>query len=396
MDNDRLVSNTGQPSANPIDDVAAAVAAALIDPVDFPSLTLSVVPGDTVAVAVDRELPQVGSVTAAVIATLLDANVAAEQILVVLADANDESRIVEMLPTDIVAAIRIATHDPADKNALAYLAASAAGDPIYVNRIICDADFAIPIGRVVIDTVTGEYTVTGGVFPSFADIGTQQRLATRTADGEPDTSKREVDEAQWLLGARFTVQLISGAGDTLLQAMAGDIDSVRAKVAGLADSLWNFDVPDQAALVVAAIPGDASQQTWANVARAVTASARIVQDDGDQPAAIAICTDLEHPPGPATRLIIGCASLEEAESLITEGEFVDADVAVQLIRVLRHTKIYLLSQLAENIVEDLGMAYVADASEVNNLCQRHATCTLVANAQHAWPSLAGTSSAVNS
>ena len=79
LDDNRLLSNAGAPTANPIGDVSAAVAAALIDPVDFPSLSDSVVPGDTVAIAVDRELPQVGSVTAAVVATLLEANVAAEK-----------------------------------------------------------------------------------------------------------------------------------------------------------------------------------------------------------------------------------------------------------------------------------------------------------------------------
>ncbi len=390
------MSKSGEPSAEPIDDVSAAVAVALIDPVDFPSLSDSVVSGDTVAIAVDRELPQVGSVTAAVIATLLEANVAAEKIMVVLADSNDESLIGQKLPADIFAAINVTTHDPTDKNALAYLAASTAGDPIYVNRIICDADFAIPIGRVVVDTDSGNHIVTGGVFPSFADIGTQQRLASSAAGDKAKNRKREVDEAQWLLGARFTVQLVSGAGDTLLRAMAGDIDSVRAKVAGLAASLWNFEVPDEAALVVATIPGDASQQTWANVARAVTAAARIVRKDGDSPTAIAVCSELDLPPGPATSLIIGSANLDEAETLIAEGEFVDADSATKLIRVLRDTKIYLLSQLAENVVEDLGMAWVADPSEINNLCQRHETCTLLANAQHAWPSLVGANSAVNS
>lgn len=388
------MSKSGEPSAEPIDDVSAAVAAALIDPVDFPSLSDSVVTGDVVAIAVDRELPQVGSVTAAVIATLLEAGVAAGNIMVVLADSNDESLIGQSLPDDIFAGINVSLHDPTDKNALAYLAASAAGDPIYVNRIICDADFAIPVGRVVVDVESGKHTVTGGVFPSFADIGTQQRLASAASGDKAKNRKREVDEAQWLLGARFTVQLVSGAGDSLLHAMAGDIDSVRAKVAGAAARLWNFEVPEEAALVVATIPGDASQQTWANVAQAVTAAARIVREDGDTPTAIAVCSELSLPPGPATSLIIGSADLDEAETLIAEGEFVDADSATKLIRVLRNTKIYLLSQLAESVVEDLGMAWVADPAEINNLCQRHATCTLLANAQHAWPTLAGANSAV--
>ena len=39
-------------------------------------------------------------------------------------------------------------HDPVDPNAVAYIAASRPGNPIYINRALFDADVVIPIGSI--------------------------------------------------------------------------------------------------------------------------------------------------------------------------------------------------------------------------------------------------------
>ena len=36
----------------------------------------------------------------------------------------------------------------------------------------------------------------------------------------------EADEAGWLLGARFTIQVVPGGGDDVLAVLAGDLDAV--------------------------------------------------------------------------------------------------------------------------------------------------------------------------
>ena len=369
------------PVGDPIDDVAAATAKALRDPHDFPSIVQSVVPSDSVAIAIDRNLPQVGQVAKAIVKMLIAAEIAPEQMTLVLANSLDASTIEHQLPAETWARIKVSTHDPMDKNMLSYLAASAAGDPIYVNRFICDADFVIPVGRVSMELSTGARSASGGVFPSFADLGTQRRLASQTAVPPASGPSREVDEAAWLLGARFTVQLVPAGGEDLLHVVAGDIDSVRSRTATLAAEAWNVVVPESAELVVAAVSGTI-YQSWEHVVRSIVAASRVAKESD---AAIVVCCDLADPPGPAIQLIVGSVNLDEAESRIAEGEFVDAGIAHELIRVLRNTRLYLLSQLPENVVTDLGVAYVSESHEVKNLCQRHATYAVLRHAQLCWP-----------
>ena len=55
---DVLLAECDAPRGQPLDDPAAAVAAALDDPIEFPPLAQAVVPGDLVALAVEPGLPQ--------------------------------------------------------------------------------------------------------------------------------------------------------------------------------------------------------------------------------------------------------------------------------------------------------------------------------------------------
>jgi hypothetical protein len=49
--------------------------------------------------------------------------------------------------------------------------------------------------------------------------------------------------------------------------------------------------------------------------------------------------------------------------------------------------VYLLSRLNADVVESLGMGYVTDMDDIFRLAKRHASCTYLANAQHAVPVL---------
>ena len=47
---------------------------------------------------------------------------------------------------------------------------------------------------------------------------------------------------------------------------------------------------------------------------------------------------------------------------------------------MRRAHVYLLSRLDDNVVEQLGMAPVANAREIARLASRHESCVLLANA----------------
>ena len=80
-----LVAHCGVPCGEPLDDVVAAVAAALVDPMDFPSISEATVPGDRVALAINVGVPQVANVIAGILQPLIDEKISPEMITIVLA-----------------------------------------------------------------------------------------------------------------------------------------------------------------------------------------------------------------------------------------------------------------------------------------------------------------------
>jgi len=64
------LAELGVPRGQPLADLGAATVAALTAPIDYPTLAQCTTPGDRVVVALDRGIPQVAEVTAAVIDAL--------------------------------------------------------------------------------------------------------------------------------------------------------------------------------------------------------------------------------------------------------------------------------------------------------------------------------------
>jgi len=51
---------------------------------------------------------------------------------------------------------------------------------------------------------------------------------------------------------------------------------------------------------------------------------------------------------------------------------------------LERVKVFLLSDLDEEAVEDLGVAHVGNTEQVERLSRQYASCILLGNAQHAF------------
>jgi hypothetical protein len=142
-------------------------------------------------------------------------------------------------------------------------------------------------------------------------------------------------------------------------------------------------VSRRASLVVAAIGGGPEQQTWENVVRCIDTSLEAIEVDG----AIAICSQLKSKPGPALRRLAVAEDFESADRAIHRKPTADASTASRLNNALQRAKVYLLSELDEGVVEDLGIAYVSDSSEIAKLSTQHDSCLVLQNAQYVSISL---------
>jgi nickel-dependent lactate racemase len=371
------------PRGQPLADLGAAIAAALGAPIDYPALAQCTTPGDRVVVALDRALPQVANVTAAVVNALINGGVDADGITVLESQAGrcaGEGDPRRLLSAGLRQRVALAVHNPDDRRQLAYLAADKAGEPILINRALHEADVVLPVGCLRGEQSAGYFDIHDVIYPTFSDTKTLQRFRTiATLNGQAARRRElvaEVDYVAWLLGVTLTVQLVPAAGEEVLQVLAGLSDSVRRRGHEQYHAAWDWPVRRQADLVLAAIEGGPGQQTWENLGRALHAAGSLVSDGG----AIAVCCELSAPPGPAMQHLAGESSREAALRHVAKKRPVDALPAAQLARALDRSKVYLLSRLDAAVVEDLEMVPIEGADELARLAGQHRSCVLLSNA----------------
>lgn len=378
-----LLLDYSEPAGVPLADPQAAVVAALLEPIDFPPLTAATVPGDQIVVAVDRGVPRVREIVAAIVETLLSGNASPEDITILASgEPSEQETLTGRLSPSVRSDLQMVWHNPHEADAFHYLASSREGQRISFNRRLLDADFVLPVGTLRLNESLGYFGVHGGLFPAFSDAATIRRFqACGPSQWAVHQRRRreEVEEAAWLLGVQFTVQVVPGRGNNLLDVVAGESRAVAQRGHDVCAMAWCHPIPWRAELVVAAIEGGGEQQTWENFARALYSASQVVRPGGS----IVLCTSLQLAPGPALRQLAAGADDELLLREIRRANSPDAVSALLLADALHQAHIYLLSGLDQETVEELGLGYVADPQDVVRLCHRFDSCILLGDAHHA-------------
>jgi nickel-dependent lactate racemase len=377
-----LIADFSRLAAPSIQDPIAAVRAALAAPEGFPALGRATVPGDRVVVAIEDDVPQQAAVVAGIASSLVEANVLPEDVTILLSGNSttaERDRIRQLLPERLAAELRIEQHDPHESKSLAYLAASKENKPIYFNRLLFDADMVLPVGCLRPGSSLGYLGVHGGLFPAFSDHATQQRFRTAGGSHQAVQQKRhslEADEAAWLLGVHLMLQVVPGAGDSLLHVIAGEAAAVARRGRDLCEAAWLHRLTQSPQLVIAGIEGGSEVQTWENFSRALHAALAVTADHG----AIVLCTDLHCRPGPALQHLAGEPDDDAARRVILHDRSYDALAALLLLEARARVEVFLLSGLAEETVEDLGVGYITEPEQIVRLSHQYRSCLLLGDA----------------
>ena len=115
-------------------------------------------------------------------------------------------------------------------------------------------------------------------------------------------------------------------------------------------------------------------RAWAGLAVSALAA--------DESGSVAICTELAAKIGPGLQRLIGTEDLDEALRDIAKASPDDAVPAAELIHALKRGKVYLVSQLADELVEEMGLSPLA-AGKLPRLVARYDSCIVLANAHAA-------------
>jgi len=380
-----LLAECGQPSTTSCNPTQA-VTQALAEPLEYPALSQSILSGEHVVIALESGVPQASEVIGAVVRALVEGGVDPDGITLLRTQSDAQAGLgdpASWIDSTVRNRMKLVTHDPTARPAMAYLAATESGEPIHLNRVLTDADVVLPVECVQGRTAGSFRRVTSHVYPTFSDQRTLLRFrAVESRTGQAAQRKQlaqEVRHVGWLLGLTFTVQIVPGSGEQILHVLAGETTAVHRRTRTLYEAAWRCTVPHRARLVMAAIEGGDDQQTWHNLGRAVAAAGALVEDGG----AIAVCTNLASAPGPALQQLASAATPQEALRQIRREQPADALPAAQLAHVLERAKVYLLSRLDETLLEDLEIAPINEPDELIRLAHRYDSCILLSNASRA-------------
>ena len=350
VDPETLVGVWDGPPKSPSADLAAEVAAALADPLDFPPLERAVVPGDQVVIAADAEAARVPGVVAAVIAALAAAGV--ERTAIAVAGSNEDH------------GVRRLAHDPADRDSLSYLATTAGGRRVYMSREAIDADLVIPIGVVARGPDGSWRGPWSALFPGLADD---------SAEVTPDPLG-EAFEVAWLLGNQFQIGLIPAA-EGFSGVVAGLGTSVRDLAIAQIEQRWTFRADRRADVAVLGLDAGAGiEAAWS----AFGSGAGLVRAGGK----VVVLSDARGPIGPAAQRLARAESFGAARSLL-EGVAGEADLesAKRLAEALAWADLYLWSGFDPELVESLGLIPITHLRQVERLVASAQDVSLVSHAE---------------
>ncbi|MEZ6070569.1 MAG: lactate racemase domain-containing protein [Pirellulales bacterium] len=364
-------------------DVAATVLEALAAPLDFPPLAAAVLPGDSVAIAVDPLLPQLSLVVATLVRSLVDDGADASRITVALDAATDDATqeaIRQALPSAWADDVVLAVHDPDNQDALAYLGDTRAHRRVDLCRALFDADVLVSLGRFTPTESFQSLGVHTALYPTFAATAVQRRYRRLATVGAPRRylrqARNELDEVARLAGAMFTVQVIPGSGDDVLHVLAGAPGAVAKAARQCCREAWTAELAAPVELVVATVSPQANARCWDELARALTTAARAATPDG----ALAVCCTLDTPPGAGVAQLAASDNRDRAVAQIRHDAPVDTAVAMQLAHVLARHDVYMLSGLDAETLEDLGVTPLTGADDLARLAGRFADAVVIENA----------------
>ncbi|TWT76765.1 hypothetical protein CA13_72640 [Planctomycetes bacterium CA13] len=361
-------------------DIPAAVRVALRTPTDFPPLSAAIAPGDRVALAVDPNVPDIVEVVRGVLLEIDESE--GDVVDIVLWDeATDVT--VRLLEAEFENIAAVTRHDSHNRESLRYLGVDNESEPVYLNRLVVDADLVLPIVSArPWDAAAGNEL--SGVYPILADSNT--RIRHQVSLYQPQDKKKASNESHigWMLGVQLMMAVAANEDGTAGAIFAGTPDAIRRSFDQPRQA--NDEFPPAAPLVIASIEGSDQQQTWGNLARAVAVAATHVAAGGT----LLLWTQIKTPPSDRLvhRMNTDGEGIDDGIENVESGDgFILWDDSLAIAKVMDRVgcehRLLLHSKLDSEVVESLGIGAVESIAGLDRLTGSFESCGTMRAAQFA-------------
>lgn len=349
-----------------VDDLRQAIVDAMAAPIQYPPISEAIFPGDLVAIAIQSNLPQAGSVLEAIIDPLQDFDI------VIVAGANSVQQLESVAIADMpIANAKLVVHDCSDESSLAMIGINSKEEPVYLNRDLVEADVVIPIGCPSEDGAGGALDC---IYPFFSGTADQVSFEQATEKQRPG----RVRLANNLLGSFWSIQLVIGPGDEIHSVLVGETERVIAAAKEASDLVWKVDLENEAELAIATIESRASKPTWQDFCAALRAADRATKPG----CPIVVCSEIDSMPDKKIRQALMMAFETQPNS----KSKLSAEL-LQISEIVRERTIFSRSELTQAKTEELGLGFIADDTEFQRIIDNNPNGVLLRDAHRCKISL---------
>jgi len=263
---------------------------------------------------------------------------------------------------------RVRIHDCDD--GLVEVGKSSRGTPIFINRLVAEADRVVTIGHIGMHYFAGYSGGRKNILPGVAGRETIETNHAQFTDprcegcicvGNPISE--EMSEVARLIGVDFIVDVVLDAQGRVAKVVVGDVEEAHAVGRAFWDTLFQVKVSEQADLVIVSAGGHPKDIDLYQAHKALYNAAKAVKKGG-MILLLAACPDgIGHEV--FNDWMMRCDKPDDVFVIFAkEGFKIGGHKALYLAKDLGRAEIYLLSDMKSDLVRRLFLKPVADQNDV--------------------------------
>ncbi|MEM0361977.1 MAG: nickel-dependent lactate racemase [Sulfolobales archaeon] len=259
-----IIYEIGPNNLPPVQDLNKAIVDAVKNPIGCEPLDRLVRPGMKVVVVADditRATPR-DKILPVLLNELNRCGVPDNDITIVIALGThrymSDDEILKCFGEEVVRRVRIVNHEWLDSSKLVYVGTTRNGTPVYVNKLVYEADFVVGVGSIIPHLYAGygggakiiQPGVCGEKTTAYTHILAAMEDPMKLL-GDPDNVvRKEMEEVADVVGLDFIVNVVFNGRGEVVKVVAGDMRKAFREGVKVAETIYRREIPELADIVV--------------------------------------------------------------------------------------------------------------------------------------------------
>lgn len=366
-----------------VDDEMQAVIDAMANPIKSPTIDRIVKPGDKVTIIASDITRSVKSRTVMpiIVSELNRCGINDEDITIVVATGTHRGHTGEeheyLFGRDIVSRIRLVDHNSRDEKSLTFIGNTSRGTPVYINRIVAEADKVILTGGIMYHSMAGFGGGRKSICPGVCGFNTIQKnhklmlnpiekgggIDPRVGLGKILENPMAADMAEIadMVKPDFLVNVILNDDGKMVKVVAGDYKLAFEEGCRFAQDAFSVPVNETADALILSCGGFPKDIDLYQATKAIENAMYVVKDGGTV-MLLAECPDGIGHEG-FYHIITGFDTRRRREESLWDEFTIAKAVGYILTLGMERFDVILVSKMNEKIVRDMGMIPASSMNE---------------------------------